>query len=322
MKILIYGAGVFGSIFTVKLSLSGQDVTVLARGKRLEEIRNTGVMLFNPRTGKKEYAAVRAIDNLLPEEKYDYIFVVMQKTQEDSVLESLSRNCTENIVFFVNTAAGYERWESAVGADRLLVGFPSAGGERQDGIVNYFIGRGLMRVFQTTTFGELNGEKTPRVADLIEIFSRAGIPSVFCPDMDAWQKTHVAMVTSIANALYGYDCDNRRLSGSWGDVREMVLAIKEGFVVLKRNGIQPTQRKLNFFRLPACILTVVFIMGTPLAELTMAKHCITAKKEMICLQEEFDRLIEKSGIQTPHIDSLRRNLTISSVKEESSNEPT
>ena len=39
MKILIYGAGVIGSIFAAKLALSGQDVTVLARGKRLEELK-------------------------------------------------------------------------------------------------------------------------------------------------------------------------------------------------------------------------------------------------------------------------------------------
>ncbi len=38
MKILIYGAGVIGSLFAAKLFFSGQDVTVLARGKRFEEI--------------------------------------------------------------------------------------------------------------------------------------------------------------------------------------------------------------------------------------------------------------------------------------------
>lgn len=42
MNVLIYGAGVIGSIFAAKLCLSGQNVTVLARGKRLEEIRDTG----------------------------------------------------------------------------------------------------------------------------------------------------------------------------------------------------------------------------------------------------------------------------------------
>ena len=310
MKILIYGAGVIGSIFAAKLYSSGQDVTVLARGKRLDEIRRNGVVICNPKTKRKETARVKVIDNLLPHMGYDYIFVVMQRIQVDAVLECLSQNCTRNIVFVVNTAAGYDKWVSAVGIERLMIGFPSAGGERKNGIVNYFIGKGIMRAFQTTTFGEAKRGKTQRTYKIIEMFNRAGIPSVLCSDMDAWQKTHVAMVTSIANALYGQDCNNRQLAASWSNIKEMVLGIKEGFTVLKQLSIKPTPRKLGFFNLPACILTVAFkiIMGTELAEITMAKHCVVAKTEMVTLQEEFDQLIINSGIKTPHIDCLRHNL--------------
>lgn len=311
MKVLIYGAGVIGSIFAAKLFFSGQDVTVLARGKRFEEINSQGIVICNPKTNNKEVAKVKVINNLSPEMKYDYIFVVMQKTQVDSVLECLSRNGTENIVFVVNTAAGYEKWKRIIGAKRLLIGFPSAGGERRDGVVNYFIGKGIMRAFQTTTFGEISREKTQRVIHIIEMFSRAGIPSVFCPDMDSWQKTHVAMVTSIANALYGHNCDNKQLAASWGDVKEMVLGVKEGFTVLKQLEIKPTPWKLRFFGLPTFVLTVVFkiLMETQLAEITMAKHCVVAKAEMFSLQEEFDILINESGMKTPHIDRLKQNLT-------------
>lgn len=35
MRILVYGAGVIGSIFAEKLAVAGNDVTILARGKRL-----------------------------------------------------------------------------------------------------------------------------------------------------------------------------------------------------------------------------------------------------------------------------------------------
>lgn len=31
-------------------------------------------------------------------------------------------------------------------------------------------------------------------------------------DVAAWQKTHVATVTAIGNALYGFDCDNTALA--------------------------------------------------------------------------------------------------------------
>lgn len=310
MKILIYGAGVIGSVFAGKLSLSGNDVTVLARGKRFEELKKDGIVLANPKTLKAEKAAVNVIDTLLPNAQYDYIIVTMQRTQVDAILSALSQNCSKNIVFVVNTASGYEKWANSVGKDRLMIGFPSAGGERRDGKVDYFIGKGIQRVFQTTTFGEYSREKTERTETLIKLFNQAKIPSVFCKDMDAWQKTHVAMILSIANALYGFNCDNYQLGHSYKSVKQMIIGIKEGRKVLRKNSINPAPGKLIWMGLPTPLLTVVFMMfmRTTLAEITMAKHCVAARPELILLQQEFDELIVKSGIDTPAICSLKKNL--------------
>lgn len=310
MRILIYGAGVIGSIFAGKLAASGKDVTVLARGKRLEELRQNGIVLSMSDVNKNESIPVKVIEHLAPDDLFDYIIVVMQRTQVDSVLPILSQNHSNNIVFVVNTAAGYDKWAQAVGGERLMLGFPSAGGERVGGKVFYFVGKGVMRTFQTTTFGEYSGRKTERVCRLISAFRRAGIPSVFCDDMDAWQKTHVAMVTSIGNALYQFDCDNYRLARSYDSVCLMVHGIKEGFAVLNELGIKTKPVKLWYMKLPVWMTAGVFkfLMGTKLAETALAKHCIVAKPEMFCLQAEFDSLITQSHLQTPAIDTLRKNL--------------
>lgn len=293
MRILIYGAGVIGSIFAGKLAASGQDVTVLARGKRAEELQKDGIILSVPGAKKMEITPINVTEKLAPDDLYDYIIVVMQRTQVDSILPILAKNQSKNIVFVVNTAAGYDMWVEAVGVERLMLGFPSAGGERIDGRVTYFVGRGAIRAFQTTTFGEYSGKKTNRVRLLIDSFNHAGIPSVFCSDMDAWQKTHVAMVTSIANALYRYDCDNYRLARSFDDVRLMVKGIKESFSVLNKLGYKTTPAKLRYFKLPAWLTAGVFkvVMGTKLAEITMEKHCIAARAELSCLQAELDVMI-------------------------------
>lgn len=312
MKILIYGAGVIGSIFAGKLALANNDVTVLARGKRFEELKQDGIVLANPKTRKVEQVAVNVINKLLPNDQYDYIIVAMQKTQVDTILPVLSQNCSKNMVFVVNTASGYHKWVTAVGKERLMIGFPSAGGERKDGKVYYFIGRGIQRAFQTTTFGEYSGDKSKRVNTLIKIFNKAKIPSVFCKNMDAWQKTHVALVTSIANALYGFDCDNFKFARSYNAVKLMIKGIQEGRRVLRINGISPSPWKLFWLDMPTSILAVLFstFMRTTLAETTMAKHCIAAKSEMKLLQQEFDELIIKSGIDTPAINKLKKNLYI------------
>lgn len=306
---MIYGAGVIGSIFAGKLAASGEDVTILARGGRLEELKQNGVVLAAH--GKKvEQIAVKVIENLTSDDLYDYIIVVMKRTQVDSVLPILAQNGSKSIIFVVNTAAGYDKWAKAIGNERLMIGFPSAGGERVGGEVIYFIGKGIMRAFQTTTFGEYSGKKTERVRRLINAFTRAGIPSVFCDDMDAWQKTHVAMVTSIANALYGYDCDNYRLSGSYDTVCLMMRGIKEGMAVLNKLGIKTKPAKLWYMKLPIWMTSLVFkiVMGTKLAEIAFAKHCKASRPEMLLLQAEFDSLITQSQLKTPAIDVLRKYL--------------
>lgn len=114
----------------------------------------------------------------------------MQKTQVDSVLPVLFRNHSCNIVFVVNTASGYEDWVNSVGADgKLMLGFPSAGGECVNGKVNYFVGSGILHIFQTTTFGEYSGKRTERLIKLVEAFVDAGIPTV--PNKEADQVSNV-----------------------------------------------------------------------------------------------------------------------------------
>lgn len=52
-RILFLGAGVIGSIYAGKLALPGQDVTLLARGKRLEELQQKGLVLFSEKFGEE-----------------------------------------------------------------------------------------------------------------------------------------------------------------------------------------------------------------------------------------------------------------------------
>jgi 2-dehydropantoate 2-reductase len=142
MRILIYGAGVIGSIFAGKLAASGHDITMLARGRRAEELREHMLSLSVPGAGRTDTVWVNVTERLAPDDLYDYIIVAMQRTQVDEILPILAENHSKNIVFVVNTAGGYDRWAQAVGSDRPMLGFPSVGGERIDGEVVYFIGKG------------------------------------------------------------------------------------------------------------------------------------------------------------------------------------
>lgn len=81
MKFLIYGAGVIGSIFAVKLANSGHDVTVLARNERYHQIKKDGIILYNSKTRGEEAGKVKVIRQLEADMIFDYVLVVMQRTQ-------------------------------------------------------------------------------------------------------------------------------------------------------------------------------------------------------------------------------------------------
>lgn len=310
MKFLIYGAGVIGSIFAGKLTEAGYEVTVLARGKRYDELTENGLILRKSGTAKREITYPAIINTLEENDIYDYVMVVMQKTQVADVLPVLKVNRSKNIVFVVNNPLGYSEWMKAVGKNRVMIGFPAAGGDRTNGIVNYFIMSGVLSLFQTTTFGELSGRKSKRLAKLIYIMRTAGIPSTTSPNMDAWQKTHVAFVTALANLLYQYDSDNYEASKHYKDLCTCANAIKEGFSVIEELGYRITPGKMKIYSLPAPLLSffMKLIFNTKFSETVMAKHTIAARGEMKCLQREFDTLIRLSRLEAPNIERLSRYL--------------
>lgn len=305
-KLLIYGAGAIGSIFAGMIAKNGYDVTVLARGNRLDELRENGLILQNVLSGKKFSINIKTTDVLNENDIYDYIIVAVQNTQIDSILPILSKNKSQNIVFIVNNPLGYKKWIEAVGYERILIGFPSAGGERKNGIVNYFIGKGLSKLFQATTFGELSGNKTGRLLNLVKIFKNSGFSPNINNNMEAWQKTHVAIILPIVKALYRFNSNNYDLSKSYETIKKMVLATRECFKALNSTNTKVTPYKLNFYYAPTFVIVPLFMIlfNTKISEYAMAKHTIVAKDEMDTLEKQFRSIIKDSGIQTPCLDSF------------------
>lgn len=127
-RILIYGAGAIGSIFAGKLKKYGNDVTILARRNRYKEIIDNGLVLRNALTDKVEVQNVRCIKELNEDDIYEYIIVVVQNKQVDNILPILAKNKSSNIVFVVNNPLGYSKYITAIGKERVMIGFPSAGG--------------------------------------------------------------------------------------------------------------------------------------------------------------------------------------------------
>lgn len=307
MKFLIYGGGVIGSIFAGKLYSGGNDITILARNKRFEELKKNGLKIKDVKENVIEQFNIKVIEKLEPEDVYDYILVTLKFGQGEEILPILSANKSKNIVFFVNNPLGYDKWKAYLN-ERLMVGFPACGGEIKSNITEYYISKGITRSFQTTTFGEIDGTKTKRLKEIKNIFTKSGIPSTISKNMNDWQKCHIAVVTPIANAIYKHNGDIKVLASNKMDIKVMIKAAREGLCALKELGCKVEPMKLNFYFLPIPFLSLCFskILKTKIADISMAKHSNNAKKEMFELQRAFESLIKDTKLKKEHITMLSK----------------
>ena len=74
-KILVYGAGPLGSLFAARLQQGGNDVSILARGQRLDDLREYGVVLVDVQTQEKSVTRVNIVEALAPKDAYDLVLV-------------------------------------------------------------------------------------------------------------------------------------------------------------------------------------------------------------------------------------------------------
>jgi len=305
LKILFYGAGVLGSLYAARGKTAGHDVSVLARGCRLADLREHGIVLEDAATGAQTTTPVRVVETLEPDDTYDWIVVLVRKNQLDAILPILAANhATPNVLLMVNNASGVAGVADVVGRERAVIGFPGAGGTRAGYVVRYNIVSGLI---QPTTLGELDGRITPRLRAIATVFQAGGFPVALSGNMDVWLKTHVAMVSPVANALYLAGGDNYRLARTRDGLVLLARAIREGFRVLRALHVPITPFKYRLLPLlpePLMVAVLQRMLATEWATTVMAHHANAARDELQQLADEFRALARASGIPTPTLDRL------------------
>ncbi|MEC0270455.1 ketopantoate reductase family protein [Paenibacillus anseongense] len=185
-RLLIFGAGVIGSVYALRFAQYGLDVTVLARGKRLDELKRNGLR-YND-NGSIKQIPIKTIDKLEEDDVYDYIFVPVRYDQAESALTVIKSNQSKTIVTLTNTM-GYAHWLEIVG-DRLLPGFPGAGGDIKEDVLYAQFGS---EKHQGTIFGEINGLVTERVKNLAKIFETVDLQYEIQKNILAFHISHTAL---------------------------------------------------------------------------------------------------------------------------------
>ncbi len=314
MKILFFGAGPIGSVYAHLLHDAGGDVTVLARGDRHDWLKENGLVLKNEITGKEYTSRIKLVNELKVEDEYDLVIVCMRKDKLLPAFEILAASPgVKNVLFMGNNALGFDDYLKHLPAEKILMGFPGAGGGVLEQVVHYADREKAKGKRRAITIGELDGQTKERTLAVKSLFESAGVPVDLTTDIDGWLKYHLALVLPLAGAFYKYDCDNYEVAKDKETLRAMVRAAKEGGRVLRALGFRKRQPFVFnlFFWLPEIVVTmgVKAVLESKFAEVAFAMHAKAARGEVEDLAHEFQQLAAKTSVDTPNIDSLRSFIT-------------
>jgi 2-dehydropantoate 2-reductase len=305
MKVLVYGAGVVGSVFARHLHGAGNDVSILTRGARLAALREHGLILQNDGSGKLTFCRIRVTDAMGPSEAFDLTIVAASNQQVVNALPALGSRKLGNMLFMVDSTSHCREWTDAVGQDRVLTGFPGVTGTVRNEVVCYEL---APRWLQPTAIAELDGHISSRLKELASVFGHAGFPVALCHNIEALQKTHLAILSPLANAVYEVGGSGALLTARQDVARLLVQAVREGLAVLAALKVPITPARL---RVVTCIPESLLISAlcrwvrTQQFERIVVPHAMTTVCELHTLADEFQKLISLAGVATPAIDQLR-----------------
>jgi 2-dehydropantoate 2-reductase len=285
VRILIFGAGVIGSLYGAMLAEAGYDVSVYARGRRLESLTQDG--LLYKRKGKIRKAPVRVLSKLEEEDCYDLILLTVRENQLHAALEELRQNSSPTIVTMVNSLETYDQWEAICGEGRIIPAFPGAGGGFDGNVLDAAL---TPRLIQPTTIGKTGG----RERALARVLHRAKIPCQIVPDMHAWQLCHLAMVVPIADAYYEA-ADPEHAGREAALMRKTAKQIRDNLDAIAARKIRLSPGKMQAFRLlptPLVGWILGFVFQSSFGDRFMYRHSMKAPDEMRQLHEQLYRWLE------------------------------
>jgi hypothetical protein len=76
-------------------------------------------------------------------------------------------------------------------------------------------------------------------SDVANILRAAHFRVALIRDMDSWLQRHAVFVTAVSGALYKLDVSSKRLSSDSQAVRNLIVAIRQGWAAMDRRRIAP-----------------------------------------------------------------------------------
>jgi len=239
-SVLVFGAGVIGSVYALRLAKAGHEVQLVARGDRLAALRAGGLEIRNVlMCDAPGPAPVTVLERVPDGEFYDLSIVAVRSGQVEPALREVARAKNSGPVAVIGNNLGDLGAQGAmIGPERFVAGFGAFGGCREGGVISYVDGRTPKKPYRRspTTFGLVSEEARPSLDTARALFESAGLPTVESPDIRAWLVCHAALVFPLAGAIYAAGGGQERLGRTNDALRLGIRAAKELFVALRALG--------------------------------------------------------------------------------------
>ena len=318
MRIGIVGAGAMGGLLAVRLSLSGQSVTVVDRGAHLHAMQQRGLKLVHTDGSEEVATELRAVATCAEAGEQDVVFLAVKANQIAPLAPELSALFHDGTTV-VPVQNGLPWWyfqnfSGPHGGYRLRTADPDGviaahiEPARIIGCVVYpageLIAPGVVRHVEgdRLPLGELDGSKTERVRRISEALTNAGLKAPILPDIRSeiwlklWGNLSFNPISALTHATLVDVCQDPTTRELAGDM------MREAQVIGEKLGAT--------FRVPL----EKRIAGAE----KVGKHKTSTLQDVEAGRAiEIDALIgsvkelgELTGVATPHIDAVYALMTL------------
>jgi 2-dehydropantoate 2-reductase len=257
MRILVYGAGAVGGYVGGILTAAGADVTLVARGALHDALKQRGLILEGPKSGRPEPIRVRVCRPGEEKPPYDLVFVGLKSHQiAGAAAHMVSLMAKDGMMLLGQNGLPYwyfEKLDSPHRGSRLqsldpdgtlatTIPIDSVIG----GVVNKpadLVEPGRIRLADQATdrlaIGELDNRITPRLKEIAAAVERAGLPVVVSDDIRLlkWRKL---MSNGVFNPLAALTQSTHRQIGDFEPTRRIARRmVEEVLAVAASVGVSP-----------------------------------------------------------------------------------
>lgn len=303
MNILIFGAGVQGQHLAHALNKPENNITIFARGKTYERLKNRGIVLHHYLQRKDTVDEFNYIEELKESDAYDIIFVTMKYSHYYSIIPTLANNISQNIVFVGNNSNPRKLRQTILEQTQIpkniAFGFSISGGIREDNVTNILrFNAGELKV------SYLDGG-LPFRDKLNQVFSNLPIKLTYTSNFESWLMSHAAMVTPMNMGIFLKDQYKGNQSVLINDV---IRATNELHMLLEHSGYQiiPRSQKILFknFKFLARPLLKLSINMNLLSQIPNA----SGFTELEAIYDDMKALNKHTALTTPKLDKLMKQL--------------